>query len=143
MRRTQGYIPRNLGGGTIWDGRLKIRNTIEAVIVCFAVYLFTKLLGLFLPYLVVITTRLVLWVLLGGLTLHGAYGEPLSIFLLNMINYSNTRTYVTLRPPLRDLPEDEKKRRRLEKKMERTTLADRIFTKRPKHAKNNTDTKEH
>lgn len=126
-RRTQGYIPRNLGGGTVWDGRLQVRNTIEAIIVAVLVYGFTKILELFLPYLVVISIRLILWILLGGITLKGVYGEPLSVYLLNMINYSNSRTYVTLKPPQRSLTEEEKKGGKVKK--EKKTLADRIFTK--------------
>lgn len=133
MRRTQGYIPRNLGTGTLWDGRLKARNAVEAVIICAVVYGLTKILGLFLPYLVTISIMLVLWVLLGGLALVGIYGEPLSIYVLTALNYSNTRTYVTLRPPQRQLPEAEKKSRRQQKMMaeaekkQKRSLADRIF----------------
>lgn len=132
MRRTTGYIPRNLGGGTLWDGRLKKRNAVEAVIVCVIVYLITKLLELFLPYLIVISIRLILWVLLGGLALNGAYGEPLSLYILNIINYSNSRTYVTLKPPQRKIQKEEKKAQKPEKKK----LSDRILTKgQKKHGK--------
>ena len=131
MRRTQGYIPRNLGEGTIWDGRLKKRNAIEAVIVCVIIYGISKILELFLPYLAAVAIRLILWFFIGGITLKGAYGEPLSLYFLNMINYSNQRTYVTLKPPQKILPEAEKKRREREPG-EKKRLTDRIFTKGPK-----------
>ena len=104
-----------------------MRNTVEAIIVAALVYGFTKILELFLPYLVVISIRLILWFLLVGITLKGVYGEPLSVYLLNMINYSNSRTYVTLKPPQRSLTEEEKEGGKVKK--EKKTLADRIFTK--------------
>lgn len=113
MRNTQGYIPKNLGGGTIWDGRLKIRNATEAVIICSAIYFVTVFFERFVPNLVLVSIRLVLWLIFGVLALKGIGGEPLSIWFLNIINYSGTRTYVTLRPPSRELEETPKKKKSL------------------------------
>lgn len=147
MRRIQGYIPRNLGGGTFLDGRIQIRNAIEALIVCVIVYLITKILELFLPYLITIAIRLVLWGLLGGICLLGINGEPVSLYALNIINYSNSRTYVTLRPPQREIPADKKKKKdpkekAFESKKEKKSIKDRIFTKEPKsHGTNNSKPK--
>lgn len=126
-RKTVGYIPRNLGGGTIWDGRLKTRNAIEAIIVVTAIGFMTKILELFLPYLVFISIRVILCGLFGLLAATGINGEPLSVYVLNIINYSNTRTYVTLKPPLREAAVVEEKK----------SLFDRLFTgpRRKKNAK--------
>lgn len=111
MRNTHGYIPKNMGGGTIWDGRLKIRNTVEAVTIAFVVYFLTTPLASFLPELVITIIRMVVGGIFGLLALRGIGGEPLSIWFLNVINYSNTRTYATLQPPQRELEMPEKKKR--------------------------------
>lgn len=132
MRRTQGYIPRNLGAGTIWDGRLVVRNAIEALVVVAVVYVISKVMELFLPYLIVVSIRLILWVLLGLITLHGVNGEPLSVFIMNIINYSNSRTYATLKPPQRELPPEEKTRAKEKKTSKKRNISDLIFTKGPK-----------
>lgn len=128
-RKTVGYIPRNLGGGTVWDGRLKSRNAIEAVIIITAIGFATKILELFLPYLVFISIRIILCGIFGLLAAVGINGEPLSVYVLNIINYSNTRTYVTIRPPLREVSVAEEKK----------SLLDRMFTgpRRKRNAKKN------
>jgi len=115
MRNTHGYIPKNMGGGTIWDGRLKIRNTVEAVTIAFVIYLLTAPLASFLSELVISIIRIVVGGLFCLIALRGIGGEPLSIWFLNVINYSNTRTYATLQPPQRELEMPEKKKRHREK----------------------------
>lgn len=120
MRKTVGYIPRNLGGGTVWDGRIKIRNAIEAIVVCVIVYIITKFLSLFLPYLAVVSIRVICWFLFGGLAAVGVGGEPVSIYLLDIVNYSNTRTYVTLKPPQREIQTDEEEQKK--------SFIDKLFT---------------
>lgn len=131
MRNSQGYIPRNLGNGTIWDGKIKIRNLAEAAAVGLIIYLLSKLLQLFLPDLIAIGIRLILWVIFCFIAVVGVNGEPLSVFILNVINYSNTRTYVTLQPPQREgaYLGKEKKKGKLE------ALLDSVMTGGPKEAK--------
>ena len=133
--RTVGRIPRNMGAGTVWGGMFKIRNLIEAAVVIAIVYLLTKVLAMFLPYMPVLALRLILWLLLGLLAVKGVGGEPLSVYLLNILNYSNTRTYVTLQPPQRDADLQPPKKSRLE------DLTNWMFTtggksEKPKKTKN-------
>lgn len=131
MRNSQGYIPRNLGNGTIWDGKIKIRNLAEAAAVGIIIYLLSKLLQLFLPDLVAIGIRIILWAVFCFIAVVGVNGEPLSIFILNVINYSNTRTYVTLQPPQREGAYLGKER----KKGKLESLLDSIMTGGPKETK--------
>ena len=91
MRNTHGYIPKNMGGGTIWDGRLKIRNTVEAVTIGFIIYMLTVPFINILPNVVIVSIRLVLGVILCGLSLRGIGGEPLSIWFLNVLKHQNIR----------------------------------------------------
>lgn len=111
MRRsTQGYIPKNLGNGTVWDGRFKFRNVIEAAIIVCVIIMLLDPVKRFIPSIIFLSIRLVLCFISGVLALKGIGGEPLSIWFLNVLNYSGTRTYVTLRPPSRDLEDVPKKK---------------------------------
>lgn len=125
MRNTTGYIPRNMGDGSVWGGKYKTRNVIEMFIGLAVVYFFSKFIGLFVPYFVGMGIRFFLWLIVILLTLRGINGEPFSVFVLTFINYSNTRTYVTLQPPQREVEENEK-RGFLER------AADKLFTPGPK-----------
>lgn len=103
MRPIYAYIPPNLGKISFLDGRIKLRNLAEAIIVILLAFLVNAGLGLFLPKLISFTVCLVIIIILGIPALFGLGGEPLSVFILNIINYANTRTYVTLRPPQREV----------------------------------------
>lgn len=102
-RYTQGYIPPNLGKITFMDGRIQLRNAGEAIVGIGLAFLVHVILSKFLPPTISFAISALLGLGLGVPALFGIGGEPLSVFLLNVINYSNGRTYVTLRPPQREI----------------------------------------
>lgn len=108
-RHTSAPLPPNLGGGEIWGGMIKIRNAIEAGGVAFLFFIIHTLIKPFMPVGSIIPTIIcfIIAIPIGLIALCGVNGEPLSAFVLNVFNYSNTRTYVTLRPPM---PITEKKK---------------------------------
>lgn len=110
MRYTEGYIPPNLGGGTVFGGMFKIRNVIEAAIVGLTFYFLGVILQKFIPMIIATAVSLVLGGGFAFVAAIGINGEPLSIFILNIINYSNGRNFVTLRPPQRELEIPNKKK---------------------------------
>ena len=126
MRYTQAYIPPNLGTGTLWGGLITFRNAAEAATALGLAFVLNKFLSLFLPYMISISICGFLGLSTGFIALAGVKGEPLSVFLLNIFNYSNTRTYVTLRPPRRELYEPARKKSRMD------AVLERIFVNGPK-----------
>lgn len=102
-KATYVYIPPNIGGadgGTALGGAVSVRNLVETGVAI--------LLTLFLKLLIskIVPFAIVGWiVIIAGLGLclacfTGVNGEPLSIFIVNIINYNNRRVFVTLRPPV-------------------------------------------
>lgn len=124
MRYTERYIPPNIGTGTIFGGMFKLRNVIEAIICIAIIYFISLFTRAFLPRLVELSIRFILWGVIGIAALRGIGGEPLSVYLLNFINYSNTRNYASLRPPQK---ENELTRRK-EKKSALEKLIGMMFT---------------
>lgn len=128
MRYTERYIPPNIGTGTLFGGRVKMRNLVETIIYVLLIYLITKPLAIFLPAMVVAGIRFTLWAVVSMLSMMGINGEPLSIFFLNIVNYSNTRNYVSLKPPQKETALTEKKK----KKSFSDKLTDMMFTGKKK-----------
>ena len=92
-----------MGGGSkgiSLGGITTVRNLIEA----FAAFIFSLLVMLLVK--TIIPFALVSWIIVFiGLGLAffcamGVNGEPMSVFLLNVISYNNRRVFVTLRPPM-------------------------------------------
>ena len=125
-RYTERYVPPNLGKITFLDGRIKIRNAAEAITVGILAFGVNALLSKFLPAFVSFIVAVIIIVLLGLPALLGVGGEPLSIFILNIINYSNSRTYVTLKPPQREVEGVNIEKPKKENKLE--SFINRFFT---------------
>lgn len=97
------YIPPNIGGGdggTALGGAVSVRNLIETGVAILLTLLLRVLIGRLIPF------AIVGWIVIfAGLGLclacfTGVNGEPLSMFIVNIINYNNRRVFVTLRPPV-------------------------------------------
>jgi len=102
-RPTYAYIPPNVGGGdggTFLGGAISIRNAIEAVVVFFISILLKVVIGKVIPFPVVGWIVVFIGIAFAIITVAGVNGEPMSLFLLNVINYRNRRVFVTLRPPV-------------------------------------------
>lgn len=95
------YIPPNVGGA---DGStpigISVRNLIETGIAIILTLVLRVLIGKIIPFAIV--GWLVIFMGLGLIIAcaTGINGEPLSLFIVNVINYNNRRVFVTMRPPV-------------------------------------------
>lgn len=104
------YIPKNINAtGGLFGGSVDTRRLIEGLIGALIAIGLYRLLSPFIhsEMLLYICTILGIALLVAGIA--GGNGEPLSIFLMNFINYENRRIFVTLRPPM---PSFEKKKKK-------------------------------
>lgn len=104
------YIPKNINAtGGLFGGSVDTRRLIEGLIGAFIAIGLYRLLSPFIhsEMLLYICAILGIALLVAGIA--GGNGEPLSIFLMNFINYENRRIFVTLRPPM---PTFEKKKKK-------------------------------
>lgn len=122
-RPTVVYIPPNLDdSGGLLGGQIKTRNLIEAAIAILVIVAFCKLLGIFLPTIACTVVGAVLGLLALIVCLVGVKGEPLSVFILNVINYRKTASKVLMRMPMpnfankEDLSKTQKKTKKKAKK---------------------------
>lgn len=102
-RPTQGYIPPNLNeDGGVFGGMLKMRNLVEAGICGGGAFMLTNLLSKIVPVfsVVIMLVGIVLALIIALIAVMGVRGEPLSIFILNIINYRQTSGYVPIRMPM-------------------------------------------
>ena len=100
-RPTQGYIPPNLSeDGGVFGGMFKIRNLVEAGVCAGLAILLARLLYTIIPYVFVMLSGVVVALLVGIVALIGVRGEPLSVFIINIISYRRTCGYVPMRMPM-------------------------------------------
>ena len=104
------YIPPNLAeNGGMLGGIIKARNAIETVIVIMLAVFIGKGIGHFAPPLIATAITIVIALIAGAVSLIGINGEPLSIFIFNVINYRKTSGYVPIRLPMPKKKEQKKK----------------------------------
>lgn len=109
-RPVYSYIPKNLDAtGGLFGGAVDTRRLIEGIIGALIAVILYRILSIFFHSENVLYVCAIIGIALFAACLAGGNGEPLSIFLLNFINYEKRRIFVTLRPPMPDF-EGEKKR---------------------------------
>lgn len=125
-RPVYSYIPKNLdAAGGLFGGVVDTRRLIEGIIGAFLVFFLYRILGIFIHSENLFYVCLIIGMAIFAACLAGGNGEPLSIFLLNFINYERRRIFVTLRPPM---PDFEGKSRKKEGS-EQTTLEARLLNR--------------
>ena len=100
-RPTNAYIPPNLSEtGGVFGGMLKMRNLVEAGFCLGGIVLIGKIVSLIIPSVITTIVFLVIGIVVGLIAVTGVRGEPLSVFILNVIIYRRVRGYCQLRMPM-------------------------------------------
>lgn len=107
------FIPRNVEDtGGVFNGMFKTRNVIEAFIGTGTIYVLFHFILVFIPS----TLRIILGLTLGAMCaiffIVGANGQPVSVAVLDSINFRRTRCVVVLRKPRPDRRQTSVKRKR-------------------------------
>lgn len=98
-------IPKNIDDtGGILGGLVETRNAIEAVIAAGVSFFVSRLCFFFLSDAVRPLAALTVALCIGGFFVFGINHQPVSIAVLDYINYRKTRCVVTLHMPMPDLP---------------------------------------
>lgn len=109
-RPVYSYIPKNINAtGGLFGGAVDTRRLIEALIGAGIALVIYRLLSTVIHSEVLMYICGILGIALFAAGMAGGNGEPLSIFLMNFINYENRRIFVTLRPPMPDFGAKKKK----------------------------------
>lgn len=103
-------IPPNIGAsGNMLGGMINTRRAIEGIVAAVAIFFIYKVVHAVLAFKAVTYTFLLLGVLIAGLFVIGINDEPVSVYLVGVINYERRRVFVTLRPPMPDLTAEKEK----------------------------------
>lgn len=95
------YIPPNLSDtGGVFGGMFKMRNLIEAGVCIAIAVVISKIIGLFAPFIASASIGFVIGLLLALVAVVGVGGEPLSVFILNVITYKKTKGYFPIEMPM-------------------------------------------
>ena len=109
-RPVYSYIPKNLNAtGGLFGGSVDTRRLIEGFIGIAIAILIYRGLSIFFHNDSVLYVSAIIGIALFAAAMAGGNGEPLSVFLLNFINYENRRIFVTLRPPMPEFDTKKKK----------------------------------
>lgn len=97
----EAYIPKNIDdNGGVLGGFFKKRNTIEAIgVVSFIILLF-RFFIVSIPLIIRFISAITLSAVLGMFFLIGINNQPVSITILDYINFMRTRCVVTLKKPM-------------------------------------------
>ncbi len=132
------YIPPNfIDTGTVWGGMFKLRNVIEAGIICGVILLplFQTALTLKVKIIVACVTALPL----GLLALIGINGESLTTFILGFFKFLTNKRIIekggTVKPPPAPKKEKVKKSKPKPKQVDRYDDFDDEFNDRPQRQK--------
>ena len=111
-RPVYSYIPKNLNAtGGLFGGAVDTRRLIEAIVGALIAVLIYRFLNMFFKGDIVFYISATIGVALFAAGMAGGNGEPLSVFLLNFINYERRRIFVTLRPPMPEFDAKKKKKK--------------------------------
>ena len=105
----RGVIPPHVfSSGTMFNGRIKTRNAIEAAILGGGIFYLLKPLLSFLPLTVSLIIRLSIGAVLLVAAGVGIHGQPLSVAVTDFMNFRRTRTCVTMKMKMPEIKSKKK-----------------------------------